>query len=539
MAGSVLRHVNSNKRPPPLQPADYDHEIYLIDSAQRSTTNTSRSHSVNHSLEIVRELSPESARRRQVAEQARKKRLLRDEIVRRKYAKYQAPTDESARDDGELEQERSITPPTHIEDSGASSAEHAKDSSPPETVAPEVAPDTISRGRSTTPAGHRKSAAKAQKPESHIDVLYENERGLFLCGHAFFSSAALGAADARPWTNENHKPSLSDIHNHQPPDPSWEWAWDEWRVNHDAGLGENQQDEDGWEYSFAYSKKSRFSWHGPSWYSYVRRRAWIRKRVRKQSGYIAQTEGHMLNSDYFTIHPSQARSHSPATLGAASRATSKRYSTYTMQRREMEEAITQHEINDIGHLMRALRFCRIDREKTEIVESFIEHGEDDLFYLRDKMGEIMNAFIFQAARKLLLSHLMEKLDAEISAQDAAGDDRNIHKASDNESEPSSSSKRISYLKAAVQAADDQVKELEYWSDIKAMALDGDVPRAVDEDHGWSPEKWAGLDNSGPRNVISDRKIIGSQTTSEKKTASVQATDVTESDTRKDKGKGRA
>ena len=36
--------------------------------------------------------------------------------------------------------------------------------------------------------------------ESAIDILYENERGGFLCGVALFSGAALGGLDPTPWS---------------------------------------------------------------------------------------------------------------------------------------------------------------------------------------------------------------------------------------------------------------------------------------------------------------------------------------------------
>ncbi|KAG8427804.1 hypothetical protein J3459_006339 [Metarhizium acridum] len=57
--------------------------------------------------------------------------------------------------------------------------------------------------------------------EVAIDVLYENERGGFMCGIALFSSKALGGLDPPAWTNAYHKPSLTNIYTAVVPDPSW------------------------------------------------------------------------------------------------------------------------------------------------------------------------------------------------------------------------------------------------------------------------------------------------------------------------------
>ncbi len=44
---------------------------------------------------------------------------------------------------------------------------------------------------------------KGQPRETEIDILYENERGGFLCGSALFSAKALGGLDATPWSELN------------------------------------------------------------------------------------------------------------------------------------------------------------------------------------------------------------------------------------------------------------------------------------------------------------------------------------------------
>lgn len=374
---------------------------------------------------------------------------------------------------------------------------------------------TEERGRARASSGKGK---QQKEQESAIDILYENQRGGFLCGVPLFSGRALGNLDPSPWTNEAQKTSATNITNAQVPDPSWEWAWKDWSINHQEDV-----DEDGWEYSFAFSKK--FSWHGPTWWnSFVRRRAWIRKRVQKHSGYRVQ-EGHMLNSDYFTIHPAQDRSRSRAS--SANESAKNRYSVTQQARREIEEAVVVEDICDIGSLMRALRFARIDREKMEAVENFIEHGGDELYYLRERMHDIMGMFIFQASRRLLLSHLLKIFNGAVDEQ---------KRNADSEKDPDPAKmRRLENLEATLQHADEEVKRLEFWSDVKDMAEKGETKGAVDESQGWD-KTWIGLDHSAPKDVISDRDIPG---TDDCKKGEGNGTAISDTKKDEDKGKGKA
>lgn len=56
-------------------------------------------------------------------------------------------------------------------------------------------------------------------------------------------------------------------------------------------------------------------------------------------------------------------------------------------------------------------------------------------------------------------------------------------------------RRINNLLKAVEAADEQCKKLEYWSDIRKLAEDGSAGNATDPESGWD-DKWQGLDGSG-------------------------------------------
>lgn len=308
---------------------------------------------------------------------------------------------------------------------------------------------------------------KTDNRETAIDILYENERGGFLCGAALFSSKALGGLDPTPWTNEFHKPSLTDINTAVVPDPTWEWAWPEWRVNHQEGV-----DEFGWEYSFAFS--GAFSWHGAKWWnSFVRRRAWIRRRVKKRCDHKPD-EPHLLTSDYFAVRPASQRT--KATTGSlVSRASSARGSTVDF----IEE---EPDIDNIPTLMRRLRFSRIDREKREAVESYLEHAQD-LPAMQRNMHDIMGLFVFQASRRLLLCYILTKYNEAVR---------------DAEKKPTPAIKnRKDALSAALQHADEEVRKLAYWSDVKHMVASGESRLNLGDDRHQFYETFEGIDQSGP------------------------------------------
>ena len=478
---------SSTRRPAPLKDIDYDHEIRLVDHTKSSSV---RSQSAGERLSPG-VISDSSSRRHSDAPLRKATSTLNKELTKRKYSKYQdrrlgdgLPSDD--------EQPEEVGP----EDNGEGPAEEG-----------EV------RGRASTRSGSLKKAKKNKTPESAVDILYENQRGGFMCGFPLFSARALGNLDPAPWTNAAQKPSATNITNAQVPDPSWEWAWKDWSINHS-----DEVDEDGWEYSFAFAKQ--FSWHGPAWWnSFVRRRAWIRKRVQTHSGY-SPVEAHMLNADYFTIHPAPDRSRSRAsTMNESAR---NRYSISSLAKREMEGDVVIEDIHDIATLMLALRFARIDREKMEAVESFIQHGGDELYYLQERMHDIMGMFIFQASRRLLLSHLL-KICNEASDQQEEDEGGKVI-------DPSKQ-RRLENLEAAVKHADEEVKKLEFWSDVKDMTEKGQTKGAVDEAQGWD-ERWTGLDGSGPKDVISNRELPG---TKDCKGGEGNGTAI-ESDSEKGKGK---
>ncbi|KAL0942550.1 meiotically up-regulated 65 protein [Colletotrichum truncatum] len=351
--------------------------------------------------------------------------------------------------------------PSITVDTGAPSIE-VEQPTPHETLMPAL--DAVRTGR----------PAKVER-ESAIDVLWENERGCICCGVALFSGKALGNLDPSPWTNQFHKTSPTTTKTAQVPDPTWEWAWPEWRIHREEGV---EMDQFGWEYSFMFSKK--FSWHGPKWWnSFVRRRAWVRKRVKKKPEDISE-DPHMLNSDYFTVTPAN---HSRASSVAGSHRES-------ISKTSVQTSVTEDKphIEDIWTLMAVLRASRIDREKIEAVENYLAHSKDNLEHLQDEMHDIMGIFVFQASRRLLLSRLTQIYDEAVSTEGEQ------HKSDELET-------RKKHLSAAIKHADEEVKRLSYWSDVKGLAENGEAKHAVEEGKGWD-ESWQGVDQSGPAHVNS-------------------------------------
>ena len=78
------------------------------------------------------------------------------------------------------------------------------------------------------------------------------------------------------------------------------------------------------------------------------------------------------------------------------------------------------------------------------------------------------------------------------------DDARAHRGTHKKSgkpENGAEERRINNLLKAVEAADAECKKLEYWSDIKVLAEEGNAGNATDPSGGWD-EKWQGLDSSG-------------------------------------------
>lgn len=262
-------------------------------------------------------------------------------------------------------------------------------------------------------------------------------------------------------------------------------------------------DEEGWEYSFQFG--NGFAWHGshPWFHSFVRRRRWVRLRRKREGVHRTKEKAHELTEEYFTIHPKTVR------RGMDDISTMAESELARMLREKEDEVanVDNMEISDIASLIAALKKAPVDREKLVAVRKFITDATgDELYYLSDRMEEIMSLFIFQSSRKQLLTDLLQRHD-EISKQKK---DLTAHSYSGEDEagqrEHKFAEKRAEYLMKAVHAADEQVKKLEYWSDIKGMAQHGNT--LLDSEGGqWDGQKWQGL--AGPSSPKSDEHPVES------------------------------
>ncbi|KAF2403760.1 hypothetical protein EJ06DRAFT_292720 [Trichodelitschia bisporula] len=294
---------------------------------------------------------------------------------------------------------------------------------------------------------------------AEVDILYENQRGFFLFGAPRFSAASLLNFDPAPWVDARFHDSAVTITTAQVPDPSWEWAWRTWYVDMSGDV-----DEEGWEYSLWFGKSV---WHGshPMFHSFVRRRRWLRKRVKKR-GHSRVASEHALNPDYFTIH---SRGKSP--VGSTSDAPAPSASN-AFEPTQWVEDDDVRDVPDIATLMKYLRKATIDREKIVLVERFVAQGGEEIYYLADEMSAIMSLLVFQNSRRQLLTLLMTRFDAAASHRD--------EHAQRGEAEDAVEKRYIDHLLKSVKAAQDECKRLEYWSDVKRTSRRSESLNGADQ-----------------------------------------------------------
>ncbi|MCJ1227344.1 hypothetical protein MMC12_003999 [Toensbergia leucococca] len=450
----------------------YDHAINLVDKTRPIAEPNQDSNESPTDFEFPSRNSSGAPLSRRWT-----KGTLREEITRRKYAKWQESKFNNREETVELGDDHGNSVD---KDSNAAKRDDSKQA---------VVRSGRLRDRITFSRPKKKAAKAKLKDEYAVDILYENQRGWFLCGIPLYSSKSLLNFDPSPWQTATFKDSPINITNAQLPDPSWVWAWRSWYVDmsHDV-------DEEGWQYSFSF--RQGFSWHGthPWFHSYVRRRRWLRKRVKAHSERLhGETgdvhEAHMLNADYFTIH-AQARG---SRESSAERTVNNRSSFRDGPdgKNDDESEVDPEEITNVLALMTALRKARVDREKIEALYNFLDLGGDELFYLADRMEEIMGVFIYQTSRQQLLAHLFQL--SKDSAYNADG------KAEQQTPETEQARRKADNLLKAVSAAEVHIKNLEYWSDVRVLAKSGDIEETTD-DNQVNPSSWQGLDPRGPAEV---------------------------------------
>jgi len=388
---------------------------------------------------------------------------VRHQVNRQKYRRYQ--------------QHRYSDGPALPDDENAPAQQEGQETS-------QIQKGYLERGkaRAKRALNRKRTLGRGEEEDSVIDILYENQRGAFFFGVPMFSSSSLLNFDPRPWQNAAFRTSASDIRNAQVPDPSWIWDWKSWYVDMSRDV-----DEEGWEYSFSFQKG--VAWHGnhPWFHSFVRRRRWLRKRVRKDTSHKTKERGHELNADYFTIHPKILRGPSPN--GSLT------YSALRARGFQNDDINVQDaDIANIGTLILMLRKSAVDREKLVAVRKFVDQGGDELFYLSDRMSDIMSLFIYQSSRRQLLAELIQHFDTSTARKESLSG--HMHSDEESKQQHEAAVKQANNLSRAVEAADEQVKRLEYWSDIKSMARHGETMHATDNDH-WNETKWQGLDPASP------------------------------------------
>ena len=325
---------------------------------------------------------------------------LRSQLARRKYAKWQ---------DGRRT----------LSSDGAD--ENDEDDGTGGTAQPEVPKETgrLKRLGDKVPFRSQKPTSTPSKKQrdTAIDILYENQRGAFFCGIPLYSSASLLHVDPAGWQNAMFQDSPVNITNAQVPDPSWSWGWKTWYVDmsHDV-------DDEGWEYSLAFG--TNFSWHGshPWFHSFVRRRRWLRRRVRtkaiKSEAQGGPQASHMLNQDYFTIH--MGRDESP---DSRAEQVTKAPSTFLATLGDDTDTDFDGDMHNTAQLLTALKHSMIDRQKIALVANFLEHGGEELHYLANSMPEIMSLLVYDTSRNHLCSKFedaMNRLSKEI--EEGTGDE---------------------------------------------------------------------------------------------------------------------
>lgn len=459
--------------------AKYDHQIHLVDHTKSDDGDKSPSEPSSGAQTPLSQKPSRRLNRSSIREDLAKRGL-----ARQKYAKWQQDRFQSFEEAGTSGETRLV----QIDSKGAqlrSEETEQTDTSSKDEALVSRQKSKLERGKKRVKGlvNSKKVIKQSKEEDAVVDVLYENQRGSFFFGIPLFSSKSLLNFDPAAWVDGRFKPTPVNITNAAVPDPSWDWAWPSWYVDmsHDV-------DEEGWQYSFSF--RHGFAWHGthPWLHSFVRRRRWLRKRVRKHSALKGppdskhMSEAHMLTADYFTIHPPKKQSNDDNSGLARSGSL-----TYHDRQREAEGQ-DDEEISDAPRLIRGLKRASIDREKIVLVRRFLDEGGEELYYLAEQMSTIMSLLVFQSSRRQLLSLLLRRFEA-------ASAHREAHKDRE-QPESSPESRKIDNLLNALHAADEECRRLEYWSDIREIAKRGDSVGAVDENHGWG-HGWEGLDDSGP------------------------------------------
>ncbi|KAK9729625.1 hypothetical protein K7432_000143 [Basidiobolus ranarum] len=203
------------------------------------------------------------------------------------------------------------------------------------------------------------SLSEEEEQRIKVEILYENQRGIWACGTPYFSFKMLNPFDSPPWTDKYQRFSPVDIHSAQLPDPNWVWADPYWYIDKSEDV-----DEDGWEYSIIFQSNS---WHGEYRFfrSFVRRRKWIRHR--------------QLKDCKPTFADRQMRYPFPDSPK----------STEELNPPKTDDIVTK------------LRECRIDRERFTLIKKYLETCEPSV--LQTKIHDILCTLSYSSSRTRFLA----------------------------------------------------------------------------------------------------------------------------------------
>ncbi|KAJ1650280.1 hypothetical protein IWQ61_008878 [Dispira simplex] len=202
------------------------------------------------------------------------------------------------------------------------------------------------------------------------DVIYENQRGLYLFGIPKFNSKVLFPTDPPAWY-DGYNFALTDIHSYQLPDPSWEWVYEHWCIDMSDDV-----DEEGWQYSVSFGRPW---WHGAHrvWKAFVRRRRWIR--LRRKRG---------------TIQLPQPNSQKSPTELAIPETT-------------IAEVDDDHHYHrNSAQLLDRLQKVKTDRQRLDIVREWIDSGHHGVSVVEAHVPHILHLLEYEIS-KLQCTQLLE------------------------------------------------------------------------------------------------------------------------------------
>lgn len=203
-----MLRVKSSRRPQGLKPGDYDHEIDLVDHDAVRTPAES--------------ITPEPASMARCSTTSRLLALDDDEETEHRQNgenghQHNGQNGQNKKDDGEQHRQDD----SQTEDGNGPGSSSSRVPSGEDLPHPMMRPSIEVQGQSPRNTRRRSSPntlieptpqafhgnhpqVMTKKPhierETAIDILYENERGGFLCGIALFSGRALGGLDPPAWS---------------------------------------------------------------------------------------------------------------------------------------------------------------------------------------------------------------------------------------------------------------------------------------------------------------------------------------------------